>query len=90
MTSLTTLSLAGSSAGLLSSLEVSSFVVVAVDVSAFSGVFTVLESLGLVVVGVVIGVSVGFVGSVTVSDVLGLVAVGVVAGVSVFGAESSL
>ena len=78
MTSLTTLSLTGSSGVLLSSLEVSSFVVVAVGVSTFSGVFTVSESLGLVVVGVVTGVSVGF------------VLVGVVAGVSVFRAESSL
>ena len=89
MTSLTTLSLTGSSAVLLSSLEVSSLVV-AGFVSVFSGVFTVSESLGLVVVGVVTGVSVGFAGSVTVSDVLGLVTVGVVAGVSVFGVESSL
>ena len=76
-------------AGSLSSLEVSSLVV-AVGVSAFSGVFTVSESLGLVVVGVVTGVSVGFAGSATVSDVLGFVLVGVVVGVSVFGAESSL
>ena len=89
MTSLTTLSLAGASAGLLSSLEVSSLVVTGF-VSFFPGVFTVSESLGLVVVGVVTGVSVVFAGSVTVSDVLGLVTVGVVAGVSVFGVESSL